>query len=94
MKSVVIERPNEISLVERDIPQPGPGELMVQVMASGICGTDLHIFRGEYMGSYPVIPGHEFSGVVAAVGSGIRASMQEIVLRWSRTLPAITVSTA
>ena len=71
MKSVVIEQPNEISLWERDVPQPGPGQLMIQVMASGICGTDLHIYRGEYMGKYPVIPGHEFSGIVAAVGSGI-----------------------
>ena len=38
MKSVVIERPNEIALVMREIPEPGPGELMIQVMASGICG--------------------------------------------------------
>ncbi|MGZ9223519.1 MAG: zinc-dependent alcohol dehydrogenase family protein, partial [Anaerolineales bacterium] len=71
MKSVVIERPNEIALVMREVPEPGPGELMIQVMASGICGTDLHIYRGEYMGRYPVIPGHEFSGVVAAVGGQI-----------------------
>ncbi|MBN2115076.1 MAG: zinc-dependent alcohol dehydrogenase family protein [Anaerolineales bacterium] len=71
MKSVVIQRPNEISVLERDVPEPGPGQLMIQVMASGICGTDLHIYRGEYMGNYPVIPGHEFSGVVAAIGSGI-----------------------
>jgi D-arabinitol dehydrogenase (NADP+) len=46
-------------------------ELMIEVRASGICGTDLHIYRGEYMGKYPVIPGHEFSGIVAAVGSNI-----------------------
>lgn len=71
MKSIVIRKPNEISTVEQNIPETGPGELMVQVMASGICGTDLHIYRGEYMGKYPVIPGHEFSGVVAAVGSGV-----------------------
>ena len=71
MKCVVIEQPNEISVLDRDAPEPGPGQLMVQVMASGICGTDLHIYRGEYMGKYPVIPGHEFSGVVAAVGSGV-----------------------
>jgi 2-desacetyl-2-hydroxyethyl bacteriochlorophyllide A dehydrogenase len=71
MKSVVIERPNEISILERDVPEPGPGQLMIQVMASGICGTDLHIYRGEYMGKYPVIPGHEFSGLVAATGSGV-----------------------
>lgn len=71
MKTVVIQRPNEISVVGREVPEPGPRELMVQVMASGICGTDLHIYRGEYMGSYPVIPGHEFSGVVKAVGSEV-----------------------
>jgi 2-desacetyl-2-hydroxyethyl bacteriochlorophyllide A dehydrogenase len=71
MKTVVIERPDEISVLERDIPEPGPGQLLVQVMASGICGTDLHIYRGEYMGSYPVIPGHEFSGIVASTGSGV-----------------------
>ena len=71
MKSIMIERPNEISLLERDVPEPGPGQLMIQVMASGICGTDLHIYRGEYMGNYPVIPGHEFSGIVAATGSGV-----------------------
>jgi 2-desacetyl-2-hydroxyethyl bacteriochlorophyllide A dehydrogenase len=71
MKSIVIERPNEISILERDVPEPGPGQLMIQVRASGICGTDLHIFRGEYLGKYPVIPGHEFSGVVASIGSGV-----------------------
>ena len=71
MKTVVIQRPNEISVLGRDVPEPGPGQLLIQVMASGICGTDLHIYRGEYMGTYPVIPGHEFSGVVKAVGSGI-----------------------
>jgi len=41
------------------------------VMASGICGTDLHIFRGEYMAKYPIIPGHEFSGIIEEVGSQI-----------------------
>ena len=71
MKTVVIQRPNEIELLERDVPKPGPGQVMIQVMASGICGTDLHIYRGEYMGNYPVIPGHEFSGLVAAAGSGV-----------------------
>jgi D-arabinitol dehydrogenase (NADP+) len=71
MKSVAIQKPNEILVLERDVPEPGPGELMIQVMASGICGTDLHIYRGEYMGTYPVIPGHEFSGVVTRLGTGV-----------------------
>jgi 2-desacetyl-2-hydroxyethyl bacteriochlorophyllide A dehydrogenase len=40
-------------------------------MASGICGTDVHIFRGEYLGSYPIVPGHEFAGVVEKTGRGV-----------------------
>jgi len=71
MIQAVICQPNQIEIQEHPIPEPGPGELLVRVEASGICGTDLHIFRGEYMGSYPVIPGHEFAGVVEAVGPAI-----------------------
>jgi D-arabinitol dehydrogenase (NADP+) len=71
MESVVIRKPKEIFVVEKEIPEPGPGEVLIQVMASGICGTDLHIYRGEYLGDYPVIPGHEFSGVVTAAGSQV-----------------------
>jgi D-arabinitol dehydrogenase (NADP+) len=41
------------------------------VRAAGICGTDIHIFRGEYEAQYPLIPGHEFSGVVAGVGDNV-----------------------
>jgi 2-desacetyl-2-hydroxyethyl bacteriochlorophyllide A dehydrogenase len=40
-------------------------------MASGICGTDIHILEGEYVGAYPVIPGHEFSGVVEQAGQAV-----------------------
>ena len=71
MEAIVIQKPKEIQLVEREIPAPAPGEVLIQVMASGICGTDIHIYNGEYLGAYPVIPGHEFSGVVVSVGSQI-----------------------
>jgi len=71
MKSIVIQKPREISLSEREIPTPGPREILIKVMASGICGTDIHIYKGEYLGSYPVIPGHEFSGVIEAVGNEV-----------------------
>jgi D-arabinitol dehydrogenase (NADP+) len=71
METIVIQKPKEIRLVERDIPEPAPGEVLIQVMASGICGTDIHIYNGEYLGAYPVIPGHEFSGVVVSIGSQI-----------------------
>ena len=72
MESVVIRKPREILIMEKDIPAPGPGEVLIRVMASGICGTDLHIFKGEYLGEYPVIPGHEFSGVVTAAGNQVK----------------------
>jgi 2-desacetyl-2-hydroxyethyl bacteriochlorophyllide A dehydrogenase len=71
MKSIVIQKPKEIILSERETPKPRPKEILIKVMASGICGTDIHIFKGEYLGSYPVIPGHEFSGVIEEVGNEI-----------------------
>ena len=72
MESIIIPKPNEMILSQREIPVPGSGEVLIQVMASGICGTDLHIYRGEYLGDYPVIPGHEFSGIVAATGGQVQ----------------------
>lgn len=72
MKAAQIRQPNHLEIIDLPSPQPAPDELLIQVMASGICGTDIHIFRGEYLGSYPVIPGHEFSGVVAEVGQAVK----------------------
>jgi D-arabinitol dehydrogenase (NADP+) len=71
MESIVIQRPKQIELIERPKPEPGPGEVLIRVMASGICGTDIHIFNGEYLGAYPVIPGHEFAGVIESTGEQV-----------------------
>lgn len=71
MKAIKITHPHQVHLVDTPTLQPRPDEILIKVMASGICGTDIHIFRGEYMGNYPVIPGHEFSGVVEAVGEQV-----------------------
>jgi 2-desacetyl-2-hydroxyethyl bacteriochlorophyllide A dehydrogenase len=71
MKAVRIERPNHVSVVDLPVPRPGKDEVLVKVMASGICGTDVHILRGEYLDDYPVIPGHEFAGIVEQVGGGV-----------------------
>ena len=70
MKAFVINRPGEAGVTELEKPSPREGEVLVKVMAAGICGTDAHIYKGEYMGSYPCVPGHEFSGVVASLGRG------------------------
>ncbi len=71
MQALKILEPNRAQVVDIAVPEPGEHALLVRVMASGICGTDVHIFRGEYLGGYPVIPGHEFAGVIEKVGSGV-----------------------
>lgn len=71
MRAARIDQPGLMNILELECPEPAPGEVLVRVMASGICGTDIHIFRGEYLGGYPVVPGHEFAGVVEAVGSEV-----------------------
>jgi S-(hydroxymethyl)glutathione dehydrogenase / alcohol dehydrogenase len=56
------------------IDDPGPGEVLVQIQASGVCGSDLHVLHGRSNVSFPpLIPGHEGAGVVAAVGAGVTA---------------------
>jgi 2-desacetyl-2-hydroxyethyl bacteriochlorophyllide A dehydrogenase len=60
----------EVSTVED--PAPGEHDVVVEVAACGLCGTDLHILRGEFAPSLPVIPGPEFAGEIVAVGSGVR----------------------
>ena len=65
------EGKGNISLVEVEEKKPGPGEVKIQVMAAGICGTDIKIYHGDTWSNPPVILGHEFSGIVAEVGDGV-----------------------
>ena len=55
----------------RPIPRPGPGEVLIEVSACGICRTDIHVLDGEVPANYPVVPGHEIVGQVAALGMGV-----------------------
>ncbi len=72
MKAVVIEKPNEVSVKEVADPTPAPNQALIKVEACGICGTDIHVIRGEFAPTrYPIIPGHEFCGEVIAVGSEV-----------------------
>jgi 2-desacetyl-2-hydroxyethyl bacteriochlorophyllide A dehydrogenase len=71
LRAVVIPAIGRIEL--HDVPEPvvGPGRLIVEVGACGVCGTDLHILAGEFIAKYPCIPGHEFAGTVVAVGPDV-----------------------
>ncbi|WMT58382.1 zinc-dependent alcohol dehydrogenase family protein [Truepera radiovictrix] len=60
-------------MLEVQEPEIGPHEVLIEVKNAGICGTDLHIWHGSYaLAKYPVVLGHEFSGVVAAVGREVK----------------------
>ena len=69
MKSVVIEKPGVVSLKQVEIPEPQPGFVRIKVMAAAICATDLEVLDGNIPANYPLTPGHEWSGIVDAVGS-------------------------
>ena len=71
MQAAVIKAIGEVAVMTVDDPTPGPRDVVVQVAACGICGTDLHILDGEFAPSLPIIPGHEFAGTVVAVGTQV-----------------------
>ncbi len=71
MKAAVFYRKHNLKIEELPIPTPKANEVIVNVKACGICGTDIHIFEGDEGAAatpYATVPGHEFSGVVTAVG--------------------------
>jgi D-arabinitol dehydrogenase (NADP+) len=71
MKALSIGKPGHSEVINRKRPQAGTGQIVIEVACCGVCGTDVHIFRGEYLGDYPIIPGHEFAGTVIEVGAGV-----------------------
>lgn len=71
MKALIIEAPNQISVREVPRPVPADDELLIRVAAAGFCGSDIHICKGEHIANYPVIPGHEFSGIVEECGKNV-----------------------
>lgn len=64
MRAVVLDAVNSISAKEIPTDQLSSGEVLIKVEAAGICGSDRHILHGTYPASYPVVLGHEFSGII------------------------------
>lgn len=72
MRAIVFEGPGQLELREMPDPVPGPKEVVIEVAAVGICGTDTHVLDGEFEGTvFPLIPGHEASGTVLSLGEGV-----------------------
>ena len=73
MHAMVLDRPKTpLTMRERPLPAPAPGEVLVEVKACGVCRTDLHVVDGELEHpKLPIVPGHEIVGRVAAIGQGV-----------------------
>src|SRR3954470_21804501 len=90
MKAMVLERTADVAtaplqLRELQIPEPGPGEILVRVTVCGICRTDLHVVEGELANPrLPLIPGHQVVGIVSRVGAGVTERMvgERVGIAW------------
>ena len=73
MKAGILYGANDIRLGDVPDPEINPNEVLIKSMFAGICGTDLHVFRGEFEGrvAYPAIQGHEFGGIIEEIGSEV-----------------------
>ena len=71
MRATRLMATRDIRTVDVPVPDPGPGEVLVRIEAAGICGTDRHLFKGEFPCTPPVTLGHEFSGIVVRTGAGV-----------------------
>src|ERR1700692_3376090 len=74
MRAVQVSRPNgPLEIVEREIPEPGPGSVRIKVKACGVCHSDSFKKEGTFPGiQFPRVPGHEIIGLVDAVGPNTR----------------------
>ncbi|MEQ6899823.1 alcohol dehydrogenase AdhP [Nocardioides sp. YIM 152588] len=87
MKAAVVnEFKAPLSVEERDIPEPDPGQVLVRLEACGLCHTDIHAAHGDWpvKPTPPFVPGHEGVGVVTAVGDGVtsRSVGQRVAIAW------------
>jgi threonine dehydrogenase-like Zn-dependent dehydrogenase len=71
MKAVQRRGPGAVSIVEKDMPVPGSGEVLIRVSHTGICGSDVHRFTENNPKWDSLVLGHEFSGTVASLGAGV-----------------------
>lgn len=86
MRAMLLDAPGRpLRPAELPVPEPGPGEVLVRVLACGVCRTDLHLVDGELPEPLlPVVPGHEIVGEVAALGPGVEglATGQRVGVPW------------
>jgi S-(hydroxymethyl)mycothiol dehydrogenase len=85
MRGVVVRGPGApVSVEEIELDAPGPGEVLVRIVASGVCHSDLHCAKGAFGTDFPYLLGHEASGVIEQLGDGVRglAVGETVMLNW------------
>jgi threonine dehydrogenase-like Zn-dependent dehydrogenase len=83
MRSIVWQGPGQVAVQQREVPRPGPGQVLIEVMVNGLCSTDYPIVEGQVAGSWPgMVLGHEPVGTVVALGERVTnlAVGQRVVL--------------
>ena len=71
MKALVYSAPEKFEIKEIPTPEVKPHQVLIRVKACGLCGTDIHIHRGQFLSKFPLTPGHEFAGEIAEVGNEV-----------------------
>jgi len=71
MQALVFEDKERAVLRDLPVPEPGPGEVLVGIEVAGVCATDYHLLQGGHLVRFPLVPGHELVGRVAALGEGV-----------------------
>jgi 2-desacetyl-2-hydroxyethyl bacteriochlorophyllide A dehydrogenase len=70
MRAIEVTAPHQLHVTERPTPEPGDGQVRIKVDWAGVCGTDYSLIAGKLtFAKYPIVPGHEFSGRISAVGA-------------------------
>lgn len=78
MKALLMHKPGDVELVDMPTPEPGDDEVLIRIVASGICTNDVRDYLGDCDYSYPRIGGHEFAGVIEKLGRGVDATRFQV----------------
>jgi 2-desacetyl-2-hydroxyethyl bacteriochlorophyllide A dehydrogenase len=85
MKALILTAPERMEIREVPVPEPGPEECLIRVTATGLCGSDVHIYAGHHPTAIlPLVQGHEFAGVIERVRSDSRPELRtgDRVVAW------------
>src|SRR6218665_3931269 len=76
MRAVVFTAEKRLAIEDRDIPMSEYKEILIKTAMMGICGTDTHVFDGEFEGTaFPLVPGHEATGTIIEMGAGANTAL-------------------